>query len=307
MNLLDAKFAYRSDVITKPQYIDEMKKLHAVLFDYADFIRDTDIRRIEINDGLVVMTSRATGIKMICNRDDKRIAPIEILNFGAYEPVELGLILQLIDSESTVFDIGASVGWYAMNVSRLVGDVFVHAFEPIPSTFNYLRQNVEANEFHNIRLYNFGFSNVEQKRMFYVPPGGSESASTANLTERSDVQTVWCDVKTLDHFVRENDLCVDFIKCDVEGAELFVFQGGLETISRCQPIIFTEMLRKWAAKFNYHPNEIIRLLQKMDYRCFTAKADGLAEFDVMNEDTVETNFFFLHTIKHSSKIELLAK
>jgi FkbM family methyltransferase len=253
------------------------------------------------------MTSRDTGIKMMCNRHDKRIAPTEILNFGAYEPVELDLILRLIDSGSSVFDIGASVGWYAMNVSKLVADVVVHAFEPIPSTFNYLRQNVEANEFHNIRLYNFGFSNVEQRQAFYVPPGGADSASAVNLTERLDVQTVWCDVKTMDNFIRENDLWVDFIKCDVEGAELFVFQGGLETISRCQPIIFTEMLRKWAAKFNYHPNEIINLLQRMDYRCFTAKADGLAEFDVMNENTVETNFFFLHTVKHSNKIDLLAK
>jgi FkbM family methyltransferase len=305
MNLIDAKSAYRSGAITKHQYINEMSKLHAALFDYADFIRDTDILRIEINDGLVLMISRATGIKMICNRQDKRTAPIETLNFGAYEPAELGLILRLVDPGRIVFDIGANVGWYAINLSRLVADVQVHAFEPIRSTFNYLRQNVEANKISNIRLYNFGFSNVEQKQAFYVPLDGSESASAVNINERSDVQKVWCDVKTLDNFIRENNLCVDFIKCDVEGAELFVLQGGLESISRCQPIIFAEMLRKWAAKFNYHPNEIIRLLQAMDYRCFIAKGAGLAQLDHMNEKTVETNFFFLHTIKHRNKIDLL--
>ena len=307
MNLVHMKSAYRSGAITKQQYIDEMNRLHAVLCDYAEFIKDTGIRRIEINDGLVMMTSRAIGIKIVCNRNDKRLAPIEILNFGAYEPTELSLMLRLIDPGSIIFDIGASVGWYAMNVSKLIADAVVHAFEPIPSTFNYLRQNVDANQLTNIRLYNFGFSNVEKKQKFYLPSGGADNASAANLTERSDVRTIWCNVKKLDNFIHKSDCWVDFIKCDVEGAELFVFQGGIETISRCQPMILTEMLRKWAAKFNYHPNEIIQLLRGMDYRCFTGKGDGLAEFHLMDENTVETNFFFLHAIRHSNKIELLAK
>ena len=33
-------------------------------------------------------------------------------------------------------------------------------------------------------------------------------------------------VKIFDHFVSRNKLKVDFIKCDVEGAELFVFLGA---------------------------------------------------------------------------------
>ena len=65
-----------------------MHRLHAGLFDYAEFIRDTDIARIEVTDGTVTMTSRRTGIKMLCDPHDMRMAPIEILNFGAYEPVE---------------------------------------------------------------------------------------------------------------------------------------------------------------------------------------------------------------------------
>ncbi|WP_342228107.1 FkbM family methyltransferase [Rickettsiella endosymbiont of Rhagonycha lignosa] len=53
---------------------------------------------------------------------------------------------------------------------------------------------------------------------------------------------------------------LDFIKCDVEGAELTIYTGGINVIREHKAIIFTEMLRKWSVKFNYHPNDIIALL-----------------------------------------------
>ena len=85
---------------------------------------------------------------------------------------------------------------------------------------------------------------------------------------------------------------MDFIKCDVEGAELFVFQGGVATIRTQQPVIFTEMLRKWSAAFGYHPNDIIALLADAGYHCFTVHDGRLTPFLTMDETTVETNFFF---------------
>jgi len=112
-------------------------------------------------------------------------------------------------------------------------------------------------------------------------------------------------VRKLDNFISERKLKVDFIKCDVEGAELFVFKGGIETIKIHKPIILAEMLRKWATNFNYHPNEIIELLSDIGYRCFTAKGEKLIEFFTMDEKTVETTFFFLHSVKHNSKINSL--
>jgi hypothetical protein len=110
-------------------------------------------------------------------------------------------------------------------------------------------------------------------------------------------------VKRLDEFIDENPVKIDFIKCDVEGAELLVYQGGLETIKRDNPIIFTEMLRKWSAKFNYHPNQIIDLMAEIGYDCFTVCDHNLSRFSLMDDTTLETNFFFLHREKHSQQIQ----
>ena len=163
---------------------------------------------------------------------------------------------------------------------------------------------VVKNNLENIIPYNFGFSNESKNLEFYFYPEGSGNASSANLSEREDAEIMLCHVERMDDFVHKNDLHVDFIKCDVEGAELLVFQGGIHTVESEKPIVFTEILRKWTAKFKYNPNEIFDFFRKNGYSAFTAKGIGLFEFGAMDESTIETNFFFLHAEKHKNIIDM---
>ena len=83
------------------------------------------------------------------------------------------------------------------------------------------------------------------------------------MREVKTTQKVECNVRRMDDFVKDENINrIDFIKCDVEGSELFVYQGGIESIDRFKPIVFSEMLRKWSNKFGYHPNDIINLFTK---------------------------------------------
>lgn len=67
------------------------------------------------------------------------------------------------------------------------------------------------------------------------------------------------------------------------------------------------MLRKWCAKFGYHPNDIIYFYKNMGYSCFVFREDRLIPFEQVTETTIETNYFFLHTKKHSNLINDLCK
>jgi FkbM family methyltransferase len=305
MSLSEIKKRFAAGEITKSTYIDQMHELHRSLFDYSRFLRHTDIAKIEITDELVVMTSRATGVKIICDSDDKRIAPIEIINFGFYEKDEYSMIMRMVGENDVIFDIGANVGWYSINIAAAYPSSTVFAFEPIPKTFDYLVRNIHLNGVHNVRAQNIGLSNQEGVLTFFYYPTGSGNASSANLTDAVGVEEIKCHVSTLDRFASVQAPRVDFIKCDVEGAELLVFQGGLDVLRRFRPIVFTEMLRKWSAKFDYHPNEIIELFLKMGYRCFIAKQEGLVEFLSMDDETQETNFFFLHSTHTEKFAEIL--
>jgi FkbM family methyltransferase len=307
MNLIkDTLSKYEDGVIDKPSFIKAMyEEHHAALFDYSTYLQKTNIASIEITDDSVVMTSRDKGVKMICPPGDHRVAPIEALNFLDYETIDSAMIMRLVSPNDCVVDIGANMGWYSINIAKTYPSCKVHAFEPIPKTYAYLEKNIKLNQMENILSHHIGLSSERKDLTFYFYPEGSGNASSANLSERKDAELVTCHVEKLDDFVITNKLHVDFIKCDVEGAELFAFQGATETLQRDKPIVFTEMLRKWAAKFNYHPNEIIALFVSFGYQCFYAEGSSLKELLEMTDETVETNFFFLHSEKHADLISEL--
>jgi FkbM family methyltransferase len=309
MTLADTKARFKAGQISKPEYIDAMHRLHSRLFEYPDFIAATDVSRIEITARGVAVTAGPNNVTLLCDPLDKRIAPIEILNFDQYEAADSAMIFKLLASlpaEFTLFDIGANVGWYSINIAKSFPNSSVYSFEPIPRTYAQLVKNISLNEVPNVFPQNTGLSNQAGELTFYFYPEGAVNASSANVSGTAHAEQIVCTVNTLDEFAKAKDSSVDFVKCDVEGAELFVFQGGMEAIQQHRPVIFSEMLRKWSAGFNYHPNEIIALLKGAGYRCFTVHGNALSEFFAMDENTVETNFFFLHPEKHSAQIAELA-
>lgn len=301
MNLIVETFnKYQNGLIEKPKFIRKMyEDYHAILFYYSTYLQKTNIASIEITDDSVVMTSRDRGVKMICPLGDHRVAPIETLNFKDYEAVDSAMIMRLVSPNDCVVDIGANMGWYSINIAKNYPSCKIYAFEPIPKTYRYLEKNIALNDTENIVALNFGLSNDRKDVTFYFYPEGSGNASAANLSERDDAEMVRCHVERFDDFKIAHDLRVDFIKCDIEGAELFAFQGCIETLRQDKPVVFTEMLRKWAAKFDYHPNQIIKLFASLGYFCFYAEKDGLRKIDEITDKTLETNFFFLHSEKHN--------
>lgn len=80
-----------------------------------------------------------------------------------------------------------------------------------------------------------------------------------------------------------------------------LYGGGVESIKQYKPIIFCEMLRKWAKKFDYHPNDIIELLKNIGYSCYAIKENTLGYISQVTEDTMETNFLFLNESKERHK------
>ncbi len=305
--LLKIMSDYQKGKISKSGYIKEMYKIHKFLFEYADLIAKTDLEKIEIYDREVTMTMKNLGIKMLVMKNDYRSTPLEMFNFGKYEKEELDLTLKLIKENVVVFDIGANIGWYTINIGLAKPKIKIFAFEPIPQTFELLKKNIRLNNLENVNPVNLGLSDRNGEFFLYFYPEGTGNSSFKNLSGNSNknVEKIICKVETLDNFVNEQKTKVDFIKCDVEGAEMLVFKGGVKTIDKYKPIILTEMLRKWSAKFKYHPNDIMKLLKEIGYQCFAVKKGKLKEFKEITQKTIETNFFFLHQEKHATEIKNL--
>lgn len=313
MEIKELKNKFKNGEISKADFIAQMHNFHKGLFDFAKNLKQTEIAKIEIYDGKVIYTSNATkyhngGVQFICDMNDKRTAPVEAFNFDLYEQADSEIIYKLIKDGSTVFDIGANIGWYSIHLAKNLQKCKVYAFEPIPDTYKQLDQNTQLNKCSNILLNNIALTDKKQTLTFFYSPNNTVASSSRNIMENAEAVKVECEASTIDDFVAENKITnLDFIKCDVEGAEYFVYKGGVKTFSEQKPIIFTEMLRKWAAKFDYHPNDIIKLFTDIGYKCFVIAGDKLKELKEVTETTTETNFIFLHPSKHQQQIAEFVK
>lgn len=313
MSIQHTKAQFANGEITKAQFIDAMYQYHLVLSEYAEGLKHTEIEKIELSDGQMVFSSRKTdyhpgGLKFIIDILDKRNVPLETFNFNYYEKDDSEMIFRMIHPGSHIIDIGANIGWYTIHMASMLEKGSIQCFEPVPETHRKLKANIELNKLQNITINNIALSEKKQTLTFYFDPKQSGSSSSQNITENADIEKLELESITFDEYADSRQIAqIDFVKCDVEGAELFVFQGAVKTLEKHKPVVFTELLRKWAAKFGYHPNEIMSLFHGLGYAAYYTANGALNLIETIDEHTVNTNFFFLHKEKHKQLILELCK
>jgi FkbM family methyltransferase len=295
--MVDMKTARAEGRLDRNTYWRQASERAALLRELQPTVGRGAVEAIEINADELQLRL-ADGARFVWDPEDVRTAPNIAFLDGAYEPQELAVLSGLVKNSKIIFDVGANIGWYAIQLSRIVGEnTKIFCFEPVPSTHAKLARNVRLNGLEErIRIFDFGLSDKVGTVEFFLPEiSGSVAASERNLHPEEQVVQLSVRLETLDDVVaREQIKRVDLIKCDVEGAELHVLRGAKRTIERDNPIIFLEMLRKWSRQFDYHPNDIIHLLRQSGYRCWAVGDGSLREIDVVDEDTAETNYLFLH-------------
>jgi FkbM family methyltransferase len=228
------------------------------------------------------------------------------LNFRSYERKDFEMLRRLVPRGATFFDVGANIGWYSLHVAAADPTAKAYAFEPVPSSFDWLRAGVELNALPNVESVPMAVSDRTADIVLYVDEEIAGAASAAPSTDGEELRGVRCRAVRIDDFARERNVAPDVVKLDIEGGELAALRGAPHTLTTHRPIVFCEMLRKLAKPFGYHPNDIIALMREHGYGCYRAEGTRLEFFASMDDATTETNFFFLHADKHRRLIAELA-
>jgi FkbM family methyltransferase len=300
------KEQYQKGLIPKPDYIRKVLEIHRCLYDYVGITQSTDVHEISITAEGVCFLMGDESIRLFAPPDEARVAPIEVMNFGCYEPDETRVIDILSSGTRQILDIGANIGWHSIRFAKRHPEATVHAFEPMPVSYAYLQRNIVINGVGgHVFCYNYGLSENSGSFDFFIAPMSGTNASLLNVADAQDARSVVGLTLTLDQWTINQQISPDFIKCDVEGAELLVFRGGRKTLARCKPIVFAELLRKWSKPFGYHPNDMLSFFGKLGYRCYAVGCSGVRCIDTVTEDTSETNYAFVHSEAHAVAIAVL--
>jgi FkbM family methyltransferase len=141
------------------------------------------------------------------------------------------------ETGDVVIEAGACWGETALYFAHEVGEGGrVIAFEFIPSNIEVLRQNIASNPHlaARIQMVDRPLWDRSDQTLYYVDWGPGSRVSFEKM--RADFPDTQCKTITIDDVVAEKDLPnVDFIKMDIEGAELNALKGAEQTIRRFHP------------------------------------------------------------------------
>lgn len=215
-----------------------------------------------------------------------------VIFLRTFEQEEQRLAGTLLEPGMTVFDLGAHHGLYTLLASKKVGaSGRVVAFEPSPRELSRLRLHLRLNRCHNVRIEPVALGSQEGTAELFVPLGihtGFNSLRPPKVKE--PVRRVTVPMTTLDSYVRQQGIAgIDFIKMDVEGAELEVLKGGASLLGgERRPIVMCEMQDKRTEAFGYRAREIYQFLAGRGYRWFSVAAGGglqsCSDKDVFSEN-----------------------
>lgn len=206
-----------------------------------------------------------------------------VLKLKSPDTIEKRLYLSLVRPGDVVVEGGANRGFYTRLFCRLVGKGGeVHAFEPFPATFEKLKAATADCKKPPCFINQAGLGEAPGDFDFNMP--GTDDGHTSlrphsfgAWENEAQVTVIKCRVTTLDEYAAEVGLKrLNFVKLDIEGAELPALRGGRKTLAQFQPILVFELCATWMTNFGLTAADVLAELTALGYRKFWTQRDTVA-------------------------------
>ena len=139
-----------------------------------------------------------------------------------------------------VLDIGANAGEYSLAIANHSASSVVYAFEPSEIAFAELCINLK--DYSNVFPINLALGSKNKEIKLFADVKGSKMSSFLKRDLKNDgnnfIESEMVEMVTLDFWSKQEKITPDYIKIDVEGAELEVLHGAIKTLEKVIAVQF---------------------------------------------------------------------
>lgn len=207
------------------------------------------------------------------------------------------IIKKLFKQNTNAIDIGCHKGEILQLFLRYAPKGVHYAIEPIPYFYNNLKK-----KFPQIQVLPYALSDKEDVADFYWiknNPAYSGLNKRKFSEQNADIKPIQVELKKLDSVIPAN-LKIDFIKIDVEGAEMNVLKGARNIIENHHPAIAFEFGLGGSDYYHTTPTDLFNFFKNYNYRIYSfenflqnKKPYSMDEFEKTYSENIIYNFIAL--------------
>lgn len=200
---------------------------------------------------------------------------------GLHEFADMGFLLHFLRPEDLFLDIGANIGSYTILASGHIGARSI-AFEPVPSTFNNLQNNININNIgHKARIVQAGVGAENAELLF---TNNLDSINHVSLQQDADTAAGNVKVKVvkIDEVLKDESIPA-MIKIDVEGFETEVLNGMPDTLRNQDLKVILIELNGCGTRYGYDENKI--------HECLVSYGFKACSYDPFTRQIAELNSY----------------
>ncbi len=275
LTLLDVYSAYRLILGRPPESVDVCRH-HAASSDpktmVGVFLESPEFRlsrTIPIAPEIPVMAERPDGMRIHFYLSDSHVG--WALAAGEYDSSQAQLIRAHVRPGFHCLDLGANIGPFTLQMGAQVGPGgAVYAFEPYPKNFQLLQRNISANGMDRwVKAFPVAVHSEPGKiRLFFdnLTSFGYWAVFTSAEEQDGSLGSIEVERVRLDDLIAADEK-IDFIKMDIEGAEVAALKGMRRILTAWHPTIsleFNPLMLKTGG--GVEPRAVLDQLRGLGYR-----------------------------------------
>ena len=201
------------------------------------------------------------------------------------EPHEVDAIKRYGAKNGVYLDVGANVGLLTLAMREWAGPTArIYAVEPNPHAFELMGRVLGLNRLNPAGTWALAISDYCGTAKFQVSHRDSLGVMSSLKCNDPFASEVEVPCMTIDALCQQWDR-LDYIKVDVEGAEILVLTGAQVTLARLRPVVQVEVHGPFLGAFGHSVGQLFDLMSGLGYEAINAVTSEATNAAAFNADT----------------------